>query len=124
MRHLESRLHVRKCHDEGDNCRETNNEKTADTRDYFIEFNSPSTKVTGKLAEELKLLSSNMTLSCLPNSESDPRPWFPRHISDLRRCCTALFKYGEELATDHPGYGDENYVQRRKVIAEISKNYQ
>lgn len=89
--------------------------------DYFIEFDSPYPEVAGKLVKELKHLSSNMILSPLV---SDQRPWFPRHISDLHRCCTALFKYGEELGADHPGYGDEQYVQRRKVIAEISKNYQ
>ncbi len=73
---------------------------------------------------ELRNLSSNMIFSPLPNVVADQRPWFPKHISDLHRCCTALFKYGHDLGVDHPGYGDEQYVQRRKVIAEISKNYQ
>ena len=96
----------------------------SDSVDYFIEFESLP-EVTEMLAESLKCLSSNMMLSSSPNPAPDhSRPWFPRHISDLRRGCTAVFKYGDELTADHPGYGDEDYVQRRKVIAQLSKNYQ
>ena len=90
--------------------------------DYFIEFYPPSPEAAVKLMEGLKLLSSSVIMSTTPKSTSC-HPWFPRHISDLHRCCTALFKYGDELGPDHPGYGDEQYMQRRKVIAEISKNY-
>ena len=50
-------------------------------------------------------------------------PWFPENISEVRKCCTTLFKYGAELGADHPGYGDQSYVERRREIAELSKNY-
>lgn len=71
--------------------------------------------------EELRKVSSTPPL---PNPPTERNPqWFPRHISDLHRCCTALFKYGSDLASDHPGYGDTEYVQRRRVIAEIAKDY-
>ncbi len=49
--------------------------------------------------------------------------WFPRHISEVQKCCTTLFKYGAELSEDHPGYGDGEYVKRRREIAETAKSY-
>lgn len=53
----------------------------------------------------------------------DTIPWYPRTIYDLQRCCTNLFKYGDELAPDHPGFGDETYVERRRYIAKVAKEY-
>ena len=50
-------------------------------------------------------------------------PWFPKTIYDVRRCCTNLFKYGGELASDHPGFGDAAYVERRKYIAKVATEY-
>lgn len=92
--------------------------KHEDKLDYFVEFQSPSTQVTTELVAELKKIASNVVLS-----PSEDRPWFPRHISELHRCCTTLFKYGHELTPDHPGYGDPVYEQRRKDIAQFAKNY-
>ena len=54
----------------------------------------------------------------------DSTPWFPRSISDVTRCCTALFRYGSELTPDHPGYGDKEYQIRREEIAAIAKGFQ
>lgn len=50
-------------------------------------------------------------------------PWFPKSVRDLHRCCTNLFKYGHELTADHPGFGDETYVERRKYIAKVAMEY-
>lgn len=50
-------------------------------------------------------------------------PWFPKSIHDLHRCCTNLFKYGDELTPDHPGFGDKMYVERRKHIAKVAMEY-
>ncbi len=91
--------------------------------DYFIEFMSPSSEVTASLLTNLGRVTPDIKSLGVPEGEGEGRPWFPRHISDLHQCCTNLLKYGEELTPDHPGYGDEEYVKRRKVIAEISSNY-
>ena len=96
---------------------EANSSKT----DYFIEFESPSQDSTTHLLKELESICSSIKQLPIPSAPASV--WFPRHISELCHCCTALFKYGSELATDHPGYGDAEYVQRRREIAEISKNY-
>lgn len=89
--------------------------------DYFIKFESPSQDSTTKLVKELESIC--VSIKHLPILSEPASVWFPRHISELCHCCTALFKYGSELDTDHPGYGDAEYVQRRREIAEISKNY-
>lgn len=115
MEHLESRSKA-----SGGSCQD----KATDKIDYFIEFKSPSQKVTQTLLAEVGKLSSALKLSSSSlDSAPPPPPWFPRHVSDLHRCCTALFKYGSELASDHPGYGDTQYMQRRKHIADVAMGY-
>lgn len=94
-------------------------ETRVSTTDYYVEFVSPSQEVTRTLLYELDKISSNIIV--LPSQAENI--WFPRHISELHRCCTSLFKYGHELASDHPGYGDTDYEKRRKDIAEIAKDY-
>ena len=49
--------------------------------------------------------------------------WFTRHISEFRKCCTTLDKFGEDLTEDHPGYGYNDYVERRREVAKIAMNY-
>lgn len=95
-------------------------EKENSTMDYYIDFKSPSQDATTALIKELEKISVSLKLLSLPSANS---PWFPRHISELRRCCTVLFRYGAELGADHLGYGDMEYVQRRRIIAEIAKDY-
>ena len=113
MEHLESRNKA----PGGSSCQD--NEK-----DYFIEFKSPSQEVTQTLLAGIGKLSSAVKFSSsVDNAPPSLSPWFPRHVSDLSRCCTALFKYGSELGSDHPGYGDTKYMQRRKQIADVAMGY-
>ena len=88
--------------------------------DYYMEFVTPSQKVTEELLSKLDKISSSVIVVF---TSAHNKVWFPQHITELHRCCTTLFKYGHELAPDHPGYGDGEYEKRRKEIAEISKNY-
>ena len=67
--------------------------------------------------------SSSLTCQTDSSPSKDNIPWFPKSIKDLHRCCANLFKYGHELTPDHPGFGDAAYVERRKHIAKVAKEY-
>jgi phenylalanine-4-hydroxylase len=50
-------------------------------------------------------------------------PWFPRRPSDIDRFSQQTLDAGEELQSDHPGFNDPEYRERRAMIADIAKNY-
>ena len=86
----------------------------------------------GDLVARLKSYSTGVrTVQDEPGIEREPKPqvtendvpWFPKSVHDLHRCCTNLFKYGQELTADHPGFGDETYVERRKHFAKVAMEY-
>ncbi|EFC50145.1 phenylalanine 4-monooxygenase [Naegleria gruberi] len=50
-------------------------------------------------------------------------PWFPRKLSDIDYFSSETLEAGAELESDHPGFTDSEYRNRRKHIAEIAKTY-
>lgn len=50
-------------------------------------------------------------------------PWFPRHISDLNKVVANVLDAGDDLESDHPGFNDPAYRERRTELAEISKSF-
>ncbi|KAJ8983474.1 hypothetical protein NQ317_014932 [Molorchus minor] len=57
------------------------------------------------------------------NDNKDSVPWFPRRIRDLDRFANQILSYGAELDSDHPGFTDSVYRERRKYFADIAFNY-
>ena len=50
-------------------------------------------------------------------------PWFPRAIEDLDLLAVETLDAGEDLESDHPGFNDEVYRQRRTDIVRIAQGY-
>ena len=84
------------------------------------------TKLTDTYATSVRIVENGLSIKNaeITSAKGDSDiPWFPKSIEDLHRCCTNLFKYGHELTPDHPGFGDAVYVERRKQIAKVAKEY-
>lgn len=57
------------------------------------------------------------------SKEEEVVPWFPRRIRELDRFANQILSYGAELDSDHPGFTDPVYRERRKYFADIAYHY-
>ncbi|XP_071477423.1 protein henna-like [Diadema antillarum] len=55
--------------------------------------------------------------------DSDALPWFPRKIKDLDEYANHILNAGGELESDHPGFTDPVYRERRKYFADLALAY-
>ncbi|XP_064145024.1 tyrosine 3-monooxygenase [Loxodonta africana] len=85
--------------------------------EYFVRCEVPSADVAA-------LLSSMRRVSeDLRGAKEDKVPWFPKKVSELDQCHHLVTKFDPDLDLDHPGFSDQVYRQRRKLIAEIAFQY-
>ncbi|XP_062974820.1 tyrosine 3-monooxygenase [Elgaria multicarinata webbii] len=85
--------------------------------EYFVRCELHSSDVS-TLISSLKRVSDDVR-----STKEDKFHWFPRKISELDRCHHLVTKFDPDLDLDHPGFSDQAYRQRRKMIAEIAFHY-
>ena len=72
------------------------------------------------LRQSLSLTEVNLLAE---DNISVKNPWFPRHARDLDNCNHLMTKYEPDLDMNHPGFADQEYRARRKMIAQVAFNY-
>ena len=83
--------------------------------DFYMDFDGSLEDVAvRKLLKDLGPLTSKL----LVLDEKDVH-WFPRHISELDSIAHRTLDAGVDLESDHPGFHDQVYRERR---AELAKN--
>lgn len=55
--------------------------------------------------------------------ESRKVKWFPRRVQDLDSIANEILDAGAELQSDHPGFHDKEYRERREQLAEVALNF-
>ncbi|XP_044539277.1 tyrosine 3-monooxygenase-like, partial [Gracilinanus agilis] len=85
--------------------------------EYFVRCEVHSGDL-GTLLSSIRRVSDEVR-----STKEDKLPWFPRKISELDKCHHLVTKFDPDLDLDHPGFSDQAYRQRRKMIAEIAFQY-
>lgn len=87
----------------------------------YIDFEGRSDDVkTSLVLNDLKKHHNTRNILILDEKEV---PWFPRHISDLDLVANRTLDAGDELTSDHPGFNDQAYRERREYLAFTAKKY-
>ena len=88
--------------------------------DFIVYIDFIDSKNTNLVIDELKRKSVCKNVLVL-----DPVnvPWFPKHISDLDKVANRILMGGTDLHSDHPGFHDTIYKQRRSQLTQISMDY-
>lgn len=91
--------------------------------EFFVEADSRSGSL-GMAIEELRKASEYFNIISRDyNDNASAVPWFPQRIRDLDKFANSILSYGAELDSDHPGFTDPVYRERRKYFADIAYNY-
>lgn len=84
--------------------------------EFLVECDG-STGSLGEAIEELKLTCTYFSVISRDYKDNTTAvPWFPRRIRELDRFANQILSYGAELDSDHPGFTDQKYRERRLVI--------
>ncbi|XP_041445854.1 tyrosine 3-monooxygenase [Xenopus laevis] len=74
---------------------------------------------------DLSTLMSSVRRVCedVRSTREDKAHWFPTKIADLDKCHHLVNKFDPDLDLEHPGFSDQEYRKRRKMIEDIAFNY-
>ncbi|XP_012507410.1 PREDICTED: tyrosine 3-monooxygenase isoform X4 [Propithecus coquereli] len=85
--------------------------------EYFVRCELPRRDLAALLSS-VRRVSEDVR-----SAREDKVPWFPRKASELDKCHHLVTKFDPDLDLDHPGFSDQVYRQRRKLIADIAFQY-
>jgi phenylalanine-4-hydroxylase len=98
-----------------------------DTEDEYFKIycNIDGTSEDENVANSIKELSNILGEKNIKviGSEKKDIPWFPRKPQDLDILARKTMECGSELQSNHPGFKDEKYRERRKEIALLAQKY-
>lgn len=89
--------------------------------DYEVVVDYNGTEDEGRSLNLLKdLRSSCRQVNVVDSLEV---PWFPRRLSEVDKLASQILDAGTELQSDHPGFNDPVYRERRKYLATMAQSY-
>lgn len=90
--------------------------------EFLVTSEAPPSELEATL-ENLKDGVSYVQVMSRSKGSDATFPWFPRKIRDLDEFANHILNAGGELESDHPGFTDPVYRERRKHFADIAYKY-
>ena len=87
--------------------------------DFFVDLEGST---TDENVRQLLLALQSKTDKLLILDEKQVH-WFPRHLSECDKIANRTLDAGTDLESDHPGFNDPVYRQRRAALAQAAQEY-
>jgi len=92
--------------------------------DFFVDANCDLNTIRDNMIPKLKQHTKFVHILGDQNNQTDKTfIWFPRKLTDLDLFAGRILSYGAELSSDHPGFSDKVYRERRQQFADIAYHY-
>ncbi|XP_030844374.1 protein henna-like isoform X1 [Strongylocentrotus purpuratus] len=91
--------------------------------EFLVTSEAPPTELEDTLDSLKDRVTYHQILSRSHDTKDAEIPWFPRKIKDLDEFANHILNAGGNLESDHPGFTDPVYRERRKHFADIAYKY-